>query len=118
MLYEISKLCSYTHGDQRNGKAKEWKAFLEKKGIQNKIVSFLHHRFNVYFVLGGAVYFHRYHLKELLVSLEGENFLQTSVLADIETKLFLASFRALGIINKLVTGPVYRKLKKRAIYLS
>ena len=51
-------------------------------------------------------------MKELLVSLEGENFLQTSVLADIETKLFLASFRALGIINKLVTGPVYRKIEE------
>ena len=70
MLYEISKLCSYTHGDQRNGKAKEWKAFLEKKGIQNKIVSFLHHRFNVDFVLGGVVYFHRNHWKSFLSHLK------------------------------------------------
>ena len=68
--------------------------------------------FTVCFVLGGAVYFHRNHLKELLVALEGKDFFQRSVLADIETKLFMASFRALGIINKLVTGPVYQKIEE------
>eukprot|EP00794_Sanderia_malayensis_P002877 gene2877-3328_t len=73
LLYEISKLCSYTHGDQRNGQAAEWKAFLNKLGIENSITSFLHHRFNIYFVLG---------------------------------------FRALGIFNKLVTGPLWRKVEE------
>ena len=51
LLFEISKLCSYTHGDQRNGKAPYWEAALDKKGHTNKITSFLHHRFNAYFVL-------------------------------------------------------------------
>ena len=37
MLFEISKLCSYTHGDQRNGKAKEWRAYLENNNLPNKI---------------------------------------------------------------------------------
>ena len=37
LLYEISKLCLYTHGDQRNGRAKEGRVFLEKLRINNKI---------------------------------------------------------------------------------
>ena len=37
MLFEISKLCSYTHGDQRNGKAKEWRAYLANNNLPNKI---------------------------------------------------------------------------------
>ena len=43
LLFEISKLCAYTHGDQRNGKAPYWEAALEKKGRTNMIISFLHH---------------------------------------------------------------------------
>ncbi len=45
LLYENLKLCLYTHRDQRNRWAKEWRAFLEKLGINSKRVSFLHHRF-------------------------------------------------------------------------
>ena len=96
MLFKISKLCSYTHGDQRNGKAKEWRAYLENNNLPNKIISILHHRFNVYFVLGGAVYFHRNHLKDLLTTLGSDNFLLTSILSDIDNKLYLAAFRSFG----------------------
>ena len=113
LLFEISKLCSYTHGDQRNGKAPYWEAALDKKGCTNKITSFLHHRFNVYFVLGGAVYYHLDDLKEFLPTLETENFLVTSIRSDLNTKVYIAGFRALGIFNKLVSGPVYRKVEEK-----
>ena len=112
LLYEISKLCSYTHGDQRNGQAAEWKAFLSKLGIENTITSFLHHRFNIYFVLGGAAYYHRGHLKEFPSRLQSTNFLHTSIAGDIENPIYLAGFRALGIFNKLVTGPLWRKVEE------
>ena len=65
LLFEISKLCSYTHRDQRNGKAPYWEAALDKKRHRNKIASFLYHRFNVYFVLGSAVYYHLDDLKRI-----------------------------------------------------
>ena len=84
LLYEISKLCSYTNGDQRNGKAAEWKAFLHKLGIENKIVSFLHHRFNIYFVLGGAAYYHRGHLKDFLSRLQTSNLLHNAIACDVD----------------------------------
>ena len=113
ILYEISKLCSYTHGNQRNGKASEWRAYLEKHNTNNHIISFLHHRFNVYFVLGGAVYFRRHQIKEFLATLNTDNFLHTSILSDIDNKLYVAAFRALAIFNKLITGPIYRKIEEK-----
>nr|XP_047138638.1 uncharacterized protein LOC124805782 [Hydra vulgaris] len=69
ILYELSKLTSYRHGDQRYGKADEWKSFLRKRFSKNFMVSFLHHRFNIIFVLGGATYYHKDHLKEFVIIL-------------------------------------------------
>ena len=54
LLYELSKLTTYNHGDQKYNKAVEWKAFLKKREIVDRMVSYLHHRFNIIFVLGGA----------------------------------------------------------------
>ena len=113
LLNELSKLTSYTHGDQRSGKADLWRAFLEKKKLKDHMISFLHHRFNVIFVLGGAFYFHRSHLKEFVYGLESDNFLHQSIKQDIDDKIFLASARALGIVNKLITGPLYRKVVEK-----
>lgn len=113
MLFEISKLCSYTHGDQRNGRASHWRAYLQKLKKSNHIISFLHHRFNVYFVLGGAVYFHRSHLLEFLQkNMKSDNFLLKSVLEDIGKKVYLAGFRALGMFNKLISGPLWRVIEQ------
>ena len=113
MLFEISKICSSTHGDQRNGKALAWIDYLSNKGKENKIVSFLHHRFNIFFVLGGAVYYHADDLEDFLRNTqESENFLLQSVLADIGNKVYLAGFRALGLFNKLVSGPLFRLIEE------
>ena len=109
MLFEISKLCSVTHGDQRNGKAVAWSDYLSDIKKTNYIVSFLHYRFNIYFVSGGAVCYHRNDLKDFLKNTQdSENFLLTSIAADIENKIYLAGFRSLGIFNKLVSGPLFR----------
>ena len=113
LLFELSKLTSVSHGDQRNGKAEEWRGFLKKgAGVKDYMVSFLHHRFNIWFVLGGAVYFHRIHLKDFVDHLEGQNFLHSSIKGDIENVTYLAAFRALGIFNKLITGPLFRKVEE------
>ena len=71
-LFEISKLLSYSHGDQKSGKADQWRAYL-KKNITKNFISFLHHRFNVIFLLVGNFYFHRENIIELLKSMEYEN---------------------------------------------
>ena len=111
-MYELSKLTSYKHGDQRNGKADEWKAFLQNLGFKSEMVSFLHHRFNILFVLGGATYFHREHLKTFVNQLDGSSFLHQSIKMDISDTVLLSACRALGIFNKLVTGPLFRIIEE------
>ncbi|XP_065673357.1 uncharacterized protein LOC136090527 [Hydra vulgaris] len=107
ILSELSKLTSYRHGDQWNGKADEWRAFLRKKFSKSFMVSFLHHRFNIIFLLGGATYFHKDHLKEFVFNLDGSNFLHESIRHDIDNIIFQVSTRALGNFNKLISGPLF-----------
>ena len=92
LLYEILKLRCYTHGDQRSGKAAEWKAYLTKLEEESHIMSFLHHRFNIFFVLGGAAYYHRHHIKDFLSKLDSTNFLHMSVATEIDNPIYLAGF--------------------------
>ncbi|XP_066922613.1 uncharacterized protein [Clytia hemisphaerica] len=112
LLYELSKLTTYNHGDQKSGKAEEWRAFLKKREIVDRMVSFMHHRFNIIFVLGGAAYYHKDQLSEFASALDGTNFLHTSVKQDIDNQIFLASNRALGVFNKMVSGPLFRILEE------
>ena len=112
LLYEISKLCSYTHGNRRNGQAAERKAFLHKLRLENKIASVLHHRFNIYFVLGGAAYYHRGHLKDFLSRLPTSNLLHNAIACDIDNSICLAGFIASGNFNKLIKCPLWRKVEK------
>ena len=42
LLYEISKLLSRSHGDQKSGKADQWPAYLKKNNLEN-YVSLLHY---------------------------------------------------------------------------
>lgn len=112
LLFELSKLTSKGHGDQRNGKADEWLAYAEKIGVKNHMVSFLHHRFNIIFVMGGAAYFHRQNLRDFVFHLDSNNFLHESISQDIDSPVFLAAFRALGIFNKLISGPLFRKVEE------
>ena len=93
------------HGDQKSRKADQWRAYLNKKNTKNFIISFLHNRFNVAFLLGGGFYFHREHIIEFLKSMESEKILISSMKQDVNEIAFSASTRALGIMEKLVTGP-------------
>ena len=84
--------------------------YLNKNNTKSFIISFLYHRFKVVFLLGGAFYFHREHIVEFLKSMESENFLMSSVKQDVSEIAFSASTRASGIMDKLVTGPLFRRV--------
>ena len=75
---------SYSHGDQKCGKADQWPAYLEKNNTKNLIISFLHRRFNAAFLLGGGFYLHREHITEFLKSMESQNWLRSSVKQDVK----------------------------------
>ena len=91
LLFEVSKLLSKSHGDQKNEKADEWQAYLKTNKLQNFIVSFLHHRFNIAFLIGGAYNYHKDSIVDFLLSQDSENFLLQSIREDIDDVVFLAS---------------------------
>ena len=106
------QIYAYAHGDQCSGQALNWTAYLKEQNRATQLISFLHHRFNIYFALGGEVHYHRNDLKNFLERLDSSNFLQQSINADIDNKVHTAGFRALGIVNKLITGPLFRLVEE------
>ena len=110
LLSEVLKLLSKSHGDQKNGKVDEWQAYLKTNKLQNFIVSFLHHRFNIFFLIGGAYYYHKDSIVDFLPSQDSENFHLQSIREDIDDVVFLDSSRALRIIEKLISGPLFRSV--------
>ena len=111
LLFEFSKLLSKSHGDKKTEKADEWQVYLKNSKSQNFIVSFLHHRFNVVFLFGGAYYYHKDSIVDFLLSQDSEKFLLQSIREDIDDVVFLASSRALGIIEKLISGPLFLEVR-------
>ena len=86
---------------------------MSNKELRNKIVSFRGERINVLFVIAGAAYYHRNHIKDFLEN----DYIQTGKLLqairDIGEKIFPACFRALGIMGKLITSPLMRLIEDK-----
>ena len=64
------------------------------------------------FVIAGATYYHCNHIIDFL----DNHFIQKNkllaALGDIKEVVFLACFRALGIMGKLITGPLLRLVEE------
>ena len=88
LLSEVLKLLSKSHGDQKNGKVDEWQAYLKTNKLQNFIVSFLHHRFNIFFLIGGAYYYH----KDSIVDFCPHKIVKISICKASEKILMMLSF--------------------------
>ena len=73
-------------------------------------MSFLHHRFNISFLIGGVYYYHKDSIVDFLLSQDSENFLLQSIREGIDDVVFLACSRALGIIEKLISDPLFRSV--------
>ena len=106
-----------SRGCDKSGVHSMWKSYLDEKGEENKMVTFKGNRFNITFYDGGAVYFHKDHIHDFISSLSDANSLLESVNFDIQEPAYLAGIRALGIIDKVITGPYWRLLEtKGGIY--
>ena len=106
ILTEISKAFTRAHSYQKGGVVDFWESYLSNKELRNKIVSFRGERINVLFVIAGAAYYHRNHIKDFLENdcIQTGKLLQA--IGDIGEKIFPACFRALGIMGKLITSPL------------
>jgi hypothetical protein len=111
-LVRTSVKAVHPHGSEEAGVASYFLAFLQGKGEKLNLVSYRGNRFNILFYDSAALYHHRQHLREFLSTWPNPNNLISAVLSDLSDDVNLAGARALGIIDKLITGPLWRILEK------
>lgn len=101
------------HGSEQSGVYLPFTAFLKSNGVsRNPLASFRGNHFNVVFYDAGALF----HIAPLVQRFFKEvwqtpNQLLKTVSADLSVSEYLAGCKALGIINKVVTGPLWRVLE-------
>ena len=98
--------------DEKNGVSLQFNLFLKGRQNKNHIVRFKHNRFNLVFALGNAVFYHHEDISEFLDTVHGsDNTLLKAVSLDIKEQVFLSGTKALALISKLITGPLWRLLE-------
>ena len=100
-------------GCEKSGYPVQFASFLKRKGLaKNPLIHFRGNRFNVIFANGARVYTLRNYIKEFLTTVWGTpNRLLKAVLEDMAVCVYTAGCRALGLIDKLITGPLWRILE-------
>ena len=100
-------------GDEKSGYPLQFNTYLSQNGVEkNPLIHFRGNRFNVVFANGARVfYLHRHVVNFLTNSLGTPNRLLKAVLDDASCKLYVAGCKALGLIDKHITGPLWRILE-------
>ncbi len=101
------------HGSEQSGVYKSFTSFLESNGIKrNPLASFRGNRFNILFYDAGALYYISNLVKTFFCEVwQTPNQLLRAVLSDVQVPEYLAGCRALGLVNKVITGPLWRVLE-------
>lgn len=81
------------------------------------MASFVGNRFNILFYDAAGVYFLRSYMERYLSEFHGSqlNQLLQAVLRDLRTPHLVAGCQALGILDKIVTGPFWRHLQTSTV---
>ena len=97
-------------GDEKAGCHRHWKTYLRKLGRTKLLLqNFRGNRFNIVFLLGGCVYHLRTIAQDFLKKVFGTpNLLLKAVQADLQVPVYQAGCRVLGLLNKLITAPLWR----------
>ena len=98
-------------GDEKSGIYRHWRVYLEQNQLSKYsplITSFKGNRFNIVFLLGGNVFFLADYITNCIQNIKTPNKLLKCVLKDIENEYHLAGCRALGLLQKLITSPLWR----------
>ncbi|KAL5022364.1 hypothetical protein ScPMuIL_001519 [Solemya velum] len=118
LIHQVCKAFIPTTCDQKSGDALEFHDFLKDMGQKCHLLTFLHNRFNVLFLDGGAVFHCSSHIHEYLSSgrCSKSNKLIATISAHIDVPALLAECRALGIVGKLITTPLFHILEDRSLH--
>ena len=108
----------HSRGCEKSGCSVHFRTYLRSVGISDMPLSlFRGNRFNIIFYDGAGVYCMRTHFEKYLVEHHNGplNGLLRAILSDLRVPKHIAGCKALGIIDKLVTGPFWRKLESSTV---
>ena len=114
----IRTVCKAFHkrGSEQAGYPVQFATYLRSKGIARvPLASFIGNRFNIIFYDAAGVYYLRDYIFEFFQTQDTTNRLLRSVEADLCVPELIAGCKALGLIDKLVTGPLWRTLEDNSI---
>ena len=116
----VRTACKAFHhrGSQKAGSSALFRAFLKNHNIHKiPLAHFVGNRFNVLFYDAAGVYYLRDLMVRFIESVHGmqANLLLQSVLRDLKNPNLIAGCRALGLIDKIVTGPLWRKIVSKSM---
>ena len=101
------------HGNEQCGVYQAFTSYLSSKAIKkNPLATFKGNRFNILFYDAGALYYISDLVKALFKDIrQTPNQLLRAVNQDIQVPEYVAGCKALGLINKVITGPLWRVLE-------
>ena len=100
-------------GCEKSGCPLQFTTYLKSQGIDiNPLIHFKGNRFNILFANGGRVYYLQKHIINFLTKTWGTpNRLLKAVLDDAQSDVYIAGCKALGLVDKLITGPLWHILE-------
>ena len=115
---ECKALCK--HGNEQSGVYQPFTTFLATNGIKkNPLVSFQGKRFNIVFYDAGALYYISDQVVRFCIEVwQTPNQLLKAVHSVIKVPEVVAGYRALGLINKVITSPLCRALESDNVTIS
>ena len=88
--------------------------YLHSKGVDYlPLATFRGNRFNILFHDAAGVFFLQDHLASFFEEYGTENSLLKAVAADLAEPVYMAGCKVLGLINKLLTDPLWRVWKEK-----
>jgi len=107
--------------DEKSGKYMEFKLylseFLKEHGFYSQPIQPFHgNRFNILFENAASVFFLSEHMTEFFTGLQTNNLLK-SVLFDLKVPLFVAGTKALGLVRRLITVPLWCLIEDKQMHI-
>jgi E1A/CREB-binding protein len=101
-----------SHGCEKSGVGGHFLTYLQDIGMKNHLITFRGHKFNHLFHAAGCTFYNISDICDFLQKWSEPNELLRSISFDTRKYLYLAGARALGLIDKLVTRPLWRIIEK------
>ncbi|XP_077869048.1 uncharacterized protein LOC144360010 [Saccoglossus kowalevskii] len=102
----------HPRGCEESGVASHFLSFLSAKDEKLMLQPYKGNRFNILYYDAAAVYYHSSDISQFVAKWPNPNRLLSAVAEDLSVKVYIAELRALGIIDKVVTGPYWRITEK------